>query len=83
MNCKKLKSITIPSYVYIISDKAFKNCKSLKKILIKTKRLDKVGVDALKNINTQALITVPKNKLKAYKELFKYKGQRASVRIRH
>ncbi|WP_027295308.1 leucine-rich repeat domain-containing protein [Robinsoniella sp. KNHs210] len=83
LNCKKLKSITIPSYVYIISDKAFKNCKSLKKILIKTKRLDKVGVDALKNINTQALITVPKNKLKAYKELFKYKGQRASVRIRH
>lgn len=83
LNCKKLKSITIPSYVYIISDKAFKNCKSLKKIEVKTKKLDKVGVDAFKNINTRALINVPKSKFKAYKVLFKYKGQQDSVKIKY
>lgn len=82
-NCKKLRSITVPSYVYIISDKAFKNCKSLKKIVVKTKKLDKVGVDALKNINVRAVITVPKSKFKAYNILFKYKGQRDSVKIKY
>ncbi|MEY8515806.1 beta-L-arabinofuranosidase domain-containing protein [Lachnospiraceae bacterium 29-84] len=79
--CKKAKSATIGSNVTKIGSKAFYNCKALTKITVKSKKLESVGKNALKNINSKAKVKVPKSKLKAYKKLFKSKGQKKTVKI--
>ena len=79
--CKKAKSATIGSNVTKIGSKAFYNCKALTKITVKSKKLKSVGKNALKNINSKAKVKVPKSKLKAYKKLFKSKGQKKTVKI--
>lgn len=80
-NCKKATKITIGKNVKTIETKAFYNCKRLKKITIKSSFLSKVGKQALKGINRNAKIKVPKKKLKAYKDLLKNKGQKNTVKI--
>ena len=65
-----------------IGKNAFKNCKKLKKITVKSKVLKKVGSGALKKIHKKAVVKVPKKKLKAYKKLFKKKGQAKTVKIK-
>ena len=65
-----------------INTKAFSGCFKLKKITVKAKSLKKVGKKAFKGIHKKAVIKVPKAKLKAYKKLFKGKGQAKSVKIR-
>lgn len=87
---KKVKSVTIPSTVKIkgkkynvtsIGKNAFKNCKKLKKIVIKTTKLNKIGKNAFKGIKNDARIKVPASKLKKYKRIFKGKGQSKKVII--
>lgn len=68
---KKLKKVTIGANVTTIGKKAFSGCKNLTKIVVKSKKLKKVGAKAFANINPKAKIKVPKNKKKAYKKLFK------------
>lgn len=68
-NCKKLKKVTIGKNIRTIGKEAFKNCKSLKKITVKSKVLKKVGRNAIKGINKNAVIKCGKKK-KAYKKLF-------------
>ena len=76
-----LKKITIGANVKSIGKKAFANCKKLKTIEIKSKKIVKVGANAFKNISGSAKIYVPKKKYGAYKALFRKKGQKSSVKI--
>lgn len=92
---KKLTSVVIPKKVKIgkkwykvtgIAKNAFKGCKSLKKITIKTKTLKKVGKNAIKGIYKKAKIICPKKKkvyIKKYKKLFKKNtGYRKTMKIK-
>lgn len=80
-NNKKLKIVVIGKNVTSIGKKAFYGCKNLKKITVKSKNLKKVGAKALKGINKKATIKVLAKKYKAYKKLFKGKGQVKTVKI--
>ncbi len=79
---KKLTTVTIGSGVTSIGSKAFYNCKKLKTIKINSTKLKKVGKNALKGIHKKAVIKVPKKKLKAYKKLFRKKGQKSTVKMK-
>ena len=77
---KKKKTITIPTYVTYngikykvtsIAAKCFKNNKELKS----------VGKTVLKGRNAKCKIKVPSSKVKAYKQVFKSKGQKFTVKI--
>lgn len=75
-NNKKLKKVTIGRNVTTIRKNAFYGCKNLKTITIKTIDLVKsgIGANAFKGLNEKAVITVPSEKLDAYKELLKNRG---------
>ena len=79
---KKLTALTIGKNVKTIGKAAFAGCLKLKKIIVKSTLLKKVGAGALKGIHKKAVIKVPKKKKKAYKKLFKGKGQKKTVKIR-
>lgn len=83
-NNKKVKKITIESNVESIGKQAFYGCKNLKKITIKSKKLTKkkVGSKAFKGIHKNAVIKVPKTKLKSYKTILKEKGAVGTVTIK-
>ncbi len=66
---KNLKKMVIGKNVKTIGKKAFYGCKSLKTIIIKTKKLKKVGKNAFKKIYKKVKITLPKKKYKKYKKL--------------
>lgn len=78
---KKLTKITIGKNVKVIKKNAFKGCKSLKSIIIKSRKLKKVGKNAFKGIHTRAKIKVPSQKAQKYKKLLKGKGQGQYVKI--
>lgn len=76
---KSYTSLTIPATVKInnvtckvtaIDNKAFYSCKKLKKLIIKSTSIKKVGTNAVKGIYKKAVIQVPKSKVKGYKKLF-------------
>ncbi|MBQ9983871.1 MAG: leucine-rich repeat protein [Lachnospiraceae bacterium] len=88
---KSAASVTIPKTVKLenysykvvkINNNAFKGKSSLKKITIKSTYLTFVGKNAIKGINKNATIKVPKSKLKDYKKLFKVKtGYKKTMKI--
>lgn len=80
-NCSKLTKVTVGAGVIRIGSKAFKNCKKLGTITVKSSKLNTVGVKAFSGIKANAKIKVPAKKLKAYKKLFKGKGQGKKVKI--
>ena len=80
-SCKKLKTVTIGSNVTAIGSSAFSGDSALKKITIKSTKISKVGNNAFKGINKNAVIKVPSSKLKAYTKLLKGKGQGSKVKI--
>ncbi len=80
-NNKKLKTVTIGKNISEIGASAFEGAKVLKTVKVKSTVLKKVGKKAFKGISPKAKIKVPKSKLKAYKKLFKNKGQKSSVKI--
>ena len=67
----KLTKVTIGSNVKTIGKEAFKNCKKLKTLTIKSSKLNSVGKNAIKGINKKAVIKCPSKKVSAYKKLFK------------
>ena len=73
---KKLIQVTIGKNIISIGKNAFKGCKNLKKIIVKTKKLTdkKVGSNAFKGINSKAIVKVPKGKIKTYKKIIRAKG---------
>ena len=79
--CTNLKTATIGKGLKTIGKNAFKNCKSLKKLTLKGTKLKSVGKTAMKGVNAKCKIKVPAKKVKAYKKVFKGKGQKASVKI--
>lgn len=77
----KITHVTIGSNVSRIGAAAFKNCKKMKNITIRSTRLKSVGKNAFKGIRSKAKIKVPARKLKAYKKILKGKGQGKQVKI--
>ena len=81
-NNKKIKTVVVGKNVRTIGKKAFYGCKNLKKITVQSSIIKKVGAKALKGINKKAVIKVPSKKYKAYKKVFKGKGQVKTVTIK-
>ena len=82
-NNKKLKSVTIGKNVKKIGKEAFYNCKKLNKITIKSTVLQSVGKNAIKNIDKNATINVPKKQYSKYKKLFKSStGYKKTMKIK-
>ena len=81
-NNKKIKTVVVGKNVRTIGKKAFYGCKNLKKITVQSSIIKKVGAKAFKGINKKAVIKVPSKKYKAYKKIFKGKGQAKTVRIK-
>lgn len=68
---KKLTKVTVGANIKTIGKNAFKNCKKLKTITIKSSKLNSVGKNAIKGINKKAVIKCPAKQVKKYKKLFK------------
>lgn len=81
-NNKKIKTVVVGKNVRTIGKKAFYGCKNLKKITVQSSIIKKVGAKAFKGINKKAVIKVPSKKYKAYKKVFKGKGQVKTVTIK-
>ncbi|SKA63046.1 Leucine rich repeat-containing protein [Eubacterium uniforme] len=73
---KKIKKVSIGKNVKEIKEGAFANCKKLKRIVIKTKKLKKIGKKAYSGVKKNCVIVVPKNMKKYYKKLIKEKNVR-------
>lgn len=75
-DCGGLEKITIPSKVDAIGTYAFYRCRKLGNVTIKTKLLnaENVGKKAFAGLVPDAVITVPKAKVKEYTDLLKKVG---------
>ncbi len=71
---KTVKKITIGKNITKIEANAFKNCKNLTTIVIKSDKLTSVAKNALSGTNKKLVIKVPAKKLSAYQKLFSGKG---------
>ena len=66
---QKFTELTIPSNVEKIGSYAFSGCQSLNKIVIKSKKLKKIGPLAFGDIAHNAVFYVPKEKEEEYREM--------------
>ena len=91
LKTKSVKSVVIPKTVKIggytfkvtaIGTNAFKNCKKLKKVTIKSTAIKTVGKGAFKNISKKATIKVPASKFSSYKKLLKKSGLASTVKVK-
>lgn len=62
-------SITIPKNVTFIGSRVFEECSELKTIIIKSKKIKKIGSNAFSYIAREAVIYVPGGKIKKYRKL--------------
>ena len=79
--CTDLLKVIIGKNVKKIGKKAFAGCSKLKNITVKSTKLKSVGKQALKGTAAKLKIKVPKKKYKAYKKLFKGKGQSKKAKV--
>ena len=81
---KNIKKVVIKKGVTTISKNAFKNCKNLNTITIKSTKLDVDGVKkgAFSGIGKKVVVKVPKSKYSAYKKLLREKGLNKKVKIK-
>lgn len=81
---KKLAAVTIGKNVKGIGKDAFSGCGKLKNITIKTALLtkDSVKANAFKGINSKAVLTCPKAKVKEYKKFLPGKGVPKTAKIK-
>ena len=79
---KKVKTLTIEKNIEKIGKNAFANCKNLKRIVIKSTKLKKVGSKAFKGISKKAIVKVPKSKKKSYTKLLQKRGLPKNVKIK-
>lgn len=72
---KRVKKVSLGSRVDKIGKEAFANCRNIKVLYIYSPRLkaSDIGENAFKGINKRVKISVPKAKMKEYKELFREK----------
>lgn len=82
--CVSLKKFTIGKNVVKIGKKAFGGCKKLKAITIKAIKLTKknIGKGAFSGTPSNAKVSVPKKKVKAYKKLLQSKGIHKKAKIK-
>ena len=80
-SCVALAKVTIPAKVTSIGTGAFAGCKNLKSVIIKSKKLKKVGSKAFKTVNASAKFKCPAAKLKAYTKLLKKSGVPKNAKI--
>ena len=78
----RISGIVIGKNITKIEKNAFKNCRQLKTITIRSSKLYYVGSNALKGIRSTAVIKVPVSQLTNYKKLFSNKGQHKHVKIK-
>ncbi len=78
---KKLKSVTVGAGVKKITKEAFQKDSKLKKVVIKGKKLSKVGKKAFAQIHPKAKIKVVKSKKKALKKVLKASGLKKTIQI--
>lgn len=78
----KLQKATIGKNVASIGKRAFYGDKKLKNIVIKGRKLKKVGASALKYISKKAVIKAPKGMKAEYTKIFNGKGQKKTVTIK-
>ena len=73
---KRVTKVSLGSRVDKIGKEAFANCRNIKVLYIYSPRLkaSDIGENAFKGINKGVKISVPKAKMKEYKELFREKG---------
>lgn len=83
-NNKKITSIVIGRNVSKIGKQAFYGCTKLKKIDIRSEVLTTKTIQngAFSGVSAKTTITVPKKKLKAYKQLLVKKGLNKKVKVR-
>ena len=76
--CKKMTKLTVGKNVKKIGANACKDCKKLKKIVIKTSllKMKTVGTNAFGGINKKATAKVPKKVFKSYKKILKKRGMK-------
>ena len=79
LGCKNLAKVTIGINTTKIGTKAFKDCSKLKTIIVKSKKLKRIGKKAFYGISKNAQIKVPAAQYKKYKKLFQGKGQGKKV----
>ncbi len=79
---KKLKQAVIGANIEKIGKSAFEKCKNLKKITIRSAVLKQVGKKAISGIHKKCVIKAPKQKIAAYKKLFKGKGLQSTMKIK-
>ena len=79
---KKVRTLVVGKTTEKIGKSAFQNCKNLKKIVIKSKKLKKIGSNAFKGISKKAVVKVPKSKKKLYTKLLRASGLPKSVKIK-
>ena len=75
-NKKSVVTVTIGTQVSSIGNKAFQNCVSLRKIIVRTSKLTKktVGSDILRGTRGTLTIKVPSRKRSAYAACFRNRG---------
>lgn len=78
-DCKALTSISLPKSVTSIGKNVFSGCSKLKTITIKATTL-KVKKGAFKGIAKNAVIKVPKSKVKAFSKILKKAGFKGKVK---
>lgn len=80
--CSKLQKVIIGKNIRSIGNGAFRRCKRLKNITIKSTQLKRVGKDAIQGIHKKAVIRCGKKK-KAYQKLFvKKTGYKKSMKMK-
>lgn len=81
-NNKKLQKVVIGKNICIIGRQAFYNCNKLKKVVIRSNKLQKVGSKAFSKIASKSTIKLPKKFKKKYKRLLKQKYNIKKTKIR-
>lgn len=66
-----LVKVTVGRNIRKIGRNAFRGCRKLKRIVLRTKKLKTVGRGAIKGISSKAVIRVPEGRKRAYRKLFR------------
>ncbi len=81
---KKVKFVingkTVTYKVTEIEKNAFKNCKKLKSLTIKSTTIKKIAKNAFKGVSKKCKVKVPKKQFKKYQKLFKKAKFKGKVR---
>lgn len=80
---KKLTSITLGENIVSIGKNACRGCKNLKKVILTTGKLKKIGNNAILGISKKAVLFCEKNKVKRYKKLLRKKtGMKKTMKVK-